>query len=401
MPRARRRRRPAGHRGLGRPFLVGLAATFTLVVVVGSLIEIHVQSSGYRTATDTGYGALASRVVEASNQTGAELAALVDKAPQLSNQLLAGTAVPRTARAEIQQGLDQAVQSTAQQAYQAAHSVPPIPTGGVSPRFTQVMADRAAAVSGLRETVDQLLGMAPLPIAGAPSTSVSPSSAPLIPIGQAASALAAQGHLLQQADDSYRALLADIHLHRIPVHLPRSVWVPAPVDAAALGATRLGASASALSTSPALVPFHRLVITAVGLTPAAVASGAVGIVGDSCSDPRSLAPGPTPTVLPPTTSVAATVTVTNCGTVTESGVSVTATLVPADPSGTAPPPAGFGGGRSRATVSVRSGGSLALSMAPLAVAGGHLYTLTVAVATPPGQGNTTGSTQEFLLQIVS
>ena len=379
--------------------MVGIAAIFTLVVVLGSLIEIHAQSSGYRTATDTGYGALASRVVEASNQTGAELAGLMDKAPQLPNQLLDGTAVPQTARAEIQQGLDRAMRSTAQQAYQADHSVPPTPTGDVSPRFTQVMADRASAVSGLRETIDQLLGMSPLPIAGAPSTSVPPSSAPLISIGQAASAMAAEGLLLQQADDSYQALLADIRLHRVPVHLPRSVWVPAPVETAALGSTRLGASASELSASAALAPFHRLVITAVGLTPPAVAAGDVGIVGDSCGDPHSLVPGPTPTVLPPTTSVAAAVTVTNCGTVTESGVSVTATLVPADPPGTAPPSAGSTGGRSRATVTVRSGGSVALSMSPLAVAAGHRFSLTIAVATPPGQADTTGSTQEFLLQI--
>ena len=369
------------------------------MVILGSLIEIHAQSSGYRTATDTGYGALASRVVEASNQTGAELADLMDKAPQLPNQLLDGTAVPQTARAEIQQGLDRAMRSTAQQAYQADHSVPPTPTGDVSPRFTQVMAGRASAVSGLRETIDQLLGMSPLPIAGAPSTSVPPSSAPLISIGQAASAMAAEGLLLQQADDSYQTLLADIRLHRIAVHLPRSVWVPAPVEAAALGSTRLGASASELSASAALAPFHRLVITAVGLTPPAVAAGAVGIVGDSCGDPHSLVPGPTPTVLPPTTSVAAAVTVTNCGTVTESGVSVTATLVLADPSGTAPPSAGSTGGRSRATITVRSGGSVALSMAPLAVAAGHRFSLTIAVATPPGQADTTGSTQEYLLQI--
>jgi hypothetical protein len=78
---------------------------------------------------------------------------------------------------------------------------------------------------------------------------------------------------------------------------------------------------------------------------------------------------------------------------------VIATLVPADPPGTAPPSAGSRGGRSRARLTVRSGGSVALSMAPLPVAAGHRFSLTIAVATPPGQAETTGSTQEFLLQI--
>ncbi len=394
MPRARRRRRrSAGQRGWGRPILVGLAAAFTLLVIFGSLIEIHTQSSGYRTSTDTGYGALVSGVVEASNRTGAELAALMGTAAQLPNQQ-----VPHTARAEVQQGLDQAVLATAQQAYQAAHSVPPVPTGDVSSRLDRVMDDRASAVSGLRSTIDQLLGMVPLPVSGAPATSVAVSSAPLISISQAASAMTAEGLLLQGADDGYRELLAYLRLHRIPVHLPKSSWVGAPVDTAALGAVQLGATASALSASVALIPFHRLVITAVGLRPPAVATGGAGIVADSCSDPQSLVPGASPTVLPPTTSVSAVVTVTNCGTVPESGVVVTSVLAVADPTGSAPPPASSTGG-SRATTSLRSGASEALTTADQAVSSGHRYTLTVSIAIPAGQADPTGSTQQFLLEI--
>jgi hypothetical protein len=36
---------------------------------------------------------------------------------------------------------------------------------------------------------------------------------------------------------------------------------------------------------------------------------------------------------------------------------------------------------------------------PLAVAGGHRYRLTLAIATPASQQLTAGSTQQFLLQI--
>ena len=57
-------------------------------------------------------------------------------------------------------------------------------------------------------------------------------------------------------------------------------------------------------------------------------SGGPGIVGDSCSDPVSAVPGPTPAVLPPTKTVQVSMTVTNCGTVLESGVVVSQTLTP-------------------------------------------------------------------------
>ena len=72
MPRARRRRpRSAARRSRGRTVLIVVLVAVSLVLVVGSVAEIHAQSSGYRSSTDSGYGALASVVVESSNQTGA------------------------------------------------------------------------------------------------------------------------------------------------------------------------------------------------------------------------------------------------------------------------------------------------------------------------------------------
>jgi hypothetical protein len=121
MPRARRRRaRSSPGRSWGRTVLLVLAAAVTVVLVAGSLVQIHTQSSSYRTSTNTGYGELATPVVDASNQTGAQLAALMDKAPSLANQ-----AVPDTARGELQQGFDQAADASSQQATDAAHLVPP------------------------------------------------------------------------------------------------------------------------------------------------------------------------------------------------------------------------------------------------------------------------------------
>ncbi len=126
-------RRPGGV--WGRTVVLVALAAAVLVLVVGSIAEIRAQSSGYRSATDSGYGALATRVADASNQTMAQLAAVIESAPSLTNQ-----ALPFTARAVLQQGLDAAVGATAQESTQAALLVPPYPSDRVSDQFTRVMA---------------------------------------------------------------------------------------------------------------------------------------------------------------------------------------------------------------------------------------------------------------------
>ncbi|HEY5097719.1 MAG TPA: hypothetical protein VII46_06695 [Acidimicrobiales bacterium] len=395
MPRARRRRaRSVARRSWGRTLVLALAAAVTLVLVVGSIAEIHAQSGGYRSSIDAGYGALAVRVVEASNQTGTELAALMDTAPSLTNQ-----ALPRTARAVLEQGLDAAVAASAQESDQAAHLVPPDPTGQVSDQFTAVMAARAAGTADLRSTVDQLLGMTPLPIAGAPATSIPPAPAVLISIGQASTAMGNAGLIFQRSDVDFANLTAQTRKTGLPIHLPRSVWVPVPVASAPLGSPQLAATAAVLGNSAALAPNHRLALTAVGLSPPAVSAGGPGLLGGDCANVGSNGPGPAPTVLPPTSTVTAEATVTNCGTVPETGVVVTQTLALADPAGTAPPRPSARGSASRVRVALRSGSSMALRLPSLSVATGHLYTLTVQVAVPASQQDTAGSTQQFLLQI--
>ncbi len=378
---------------MGRTVLYGLLIAVTVGLIVGSVAEIKAQSGGYRSSIDAGYGALAARVVDASNETGSELGHLMDQAPQMANG-----AVPRTARAEIQQGLDQAVNQTSEEANQAASLVPPYPTGQISARFTQVLSQRAKATASLRNVIDRLLGMAPLTVAGAPSTPVPVAQGPPISVTAAASTLTAIGALLLQADFNYRSLLTSIRAQHLSVHLPGSEWVPRPTADAPLGPTRLGAAATLLTQNPALAPIHQLVITSVGFSPPAVTTGGPGVVGDSCAAPQSTVPGPAPTLLPPTGVMSVAVTVTNCGTVVESGVRVTQTLVLADPPGTAPPPSHDRGKTTDTTITLNSGASSAISLPPLPVAAGHLYQLTVAVAVPP-TANPLGATQTFLLQI--
>lgn len=378
--------------------LEGLAIAVAAIVVIGSISKISSESSAYRTSTDSGYGALAARVVDDSNGTGGQLASLMARAPGIPNQQAPYVTAART---EVQQGLDQAVLDSGQEADAAADLVPPDPLGNVSGQLVQVMDARATAVADLRTAVDQRLGMAPLPPAGAPAGSSTPATVPLVSIDQAARSMSAAGALLQHADAEYASLLASIRHQRLAIHLPRSVWVPTPDARSPLSPASLANAASTLSASAALAPFHQLLVSALGLTPPAVATGGTGIIGESCGAPFAVSPAPggPPTFLPPTTQLAVEATITNCGTVTETGVAVTESLTLADPPGTAPPPAGTRGDKQVTKVSVRSGASAGVTLSPIAVASGHTYLLTVSVAIPPGQANPTGSSQELLVQI--
>lgn len=380
---------------------------FAAVVVVGSIAEIHAQSGGYRSSVNSGYAELASQVVTSSNRTGRTLATLVDQAPTLSNGAFSPypSSALRSARAQLQQGLDQAVNDADQEATQAAHLVPPFPTGDISAGFTGVMAARAGAVTRLRTVIDRQLGMSPLAVAGAPVGATPVSSAALLSIGEASSAMGAVGRLLQSADRAYRVLGSSARTQHAPIRLPRSVWVTAPQSSAPLGASQLAALAPALAASGALKPFHQLVITAAGLSPAAVTSGASGTIGTGCGvQAQSTVAGTTPSVLPPTGTLGADLTVTNCGTVEESGETVTETLSLADPAGTALPPQDRRGGtRHVALATIQPGSSVGVTLSPLPVAGGHRYSLGLSVTVPPGQllnpDGAAGTSQQFLVQI--
>jgi len=237
-------------------------------LAIGSLADVSSQSSSYRRSTDRSYAALAAAVVQASNETGAALASVIASAPTLPNG-----ALPFTARAQVQQGLDDAVATATSELRQAQAIAAPPPSGSVAAQLTAVMAERAAATEKLRSTVDQLLGMTPLSVPGSPTADVVPPPVALISATTASVDMGAAGAAFQQADARYRSLLADIRERRYPMRLPASVWVPSPQSTAPLGAVQLDATAPALAASTALASFHHLVLTAVGLEPPAVPPG--------------------------------------------------------------------------------------------------------------------------------
>ncbi len=390
-----------------------------IALVAGSIVEINAQSGGYRRLTDSGFGALASPLIEASNRTGARLSRLIDSAPTSTGSIAVGTgsrhsasttttttttgatastvSIPGgSARLTLQQGLDQAVADTAAQVRASVALTPPPPEFAIDQRLVAIMTDRATATRRLRSAIDGLLGMEPLPVANSPSP-----VGKLISVGQASSEMEATGALFVAADAGYQDLVRSIADRRLPIRMPRSVWVPNPTVDAPLGPNRLGTTASLLAGSSSLAPVNLMVITALGLDPPSIATGAPGVIGQGCGRAQSTVPGTSPTVVPSTGTLTVAATVTNCGNVAESGIAIVQSLALADPFGTRPPPAGARGSRNQVSVSVQPGASVAPTLPSLVVSAGHRYLLTVSIATPAGQTDSAGSSQALLLQIGS
>lgn len=293
-------------------------------------------------------------------------------------------------------------------ASQLARFEPPSPQGSVAAGLARVLDERAAATAAIRSALDGLLELAPLPAAGSPSSPSAPRPTTQLSVAEAGARLAAAGTSLAGADAAYAAVAASARTGRSPVRLPASRWAHGELASAALGGL-----AGVLATAKAYAPTPSVIVSAVGIAPPAVVppssagqppppagqTGVGGTFGEGCAAPVSAVPSSSPTVLPPTGTVQATVTVTNCGAVVEGTATVTATLALADPPGTAPPGSGRAGGSVKATAEVPVDGSVALTLAPLSVAGGHRYTLVVSVAPPVPQPSAAGTSQEFLLAV--
>ncbi len=343
-----------------------------VVLVVGALIGgafFTGRASGpYRRSVNRSFAVQASVVVDASNRTGAQLRSLVNAMPTLS-------------RPRLQTELDDLVVQSANDSAEAAALSPPAAPAGVSGDFATVMADRAAAVRQLRSAVDGLLGMAPLPVAGAPS-SASASSGPsaiLLSTSQVGSELASAGAELAQADRSYAALRRQLFAAGGSARLPRSVWVTDPTLWAPGPVATL---VDEVASSRRLAPHHRVELVAVRLDPPAVPP-----LNGSPPAPAGLPGGVAVSVLPPTGSLTVTAVLWNAGNVAESGLVVSASL---QELGAAP---GAAGTSVRHTLTLAPSRGAAVVLPALPVRPGSSYVLTVAVTPPAAQTDLSGLTQ--------
>jgi len=327
-------------------------------VLIGGVARIGSRSGPFRASVNRSFGAQAAVLVDLSNATGASLRRLMG-------------AMPDQDRRTLQVEMDDV---TAQAGDQAARAAVLASNGSVEGRFATVFADRAHSADEVRSAIDGLLGLRPLPVAGAPVATATGAAPTLLSSTEATDRIAAAGRLLVQADRSYqvvRSSLADMAGH---ARLPTSRWITSP-STWQIGALATQVDLVAASTTLAATP--QLGLSVVQITPPAVPSP-TGVVTPGVS------------VLSPTQTVVLNVVLSNDGTVDEPHASVTFTLARLPNGATA---------TARRTASVLAARSASLAPVTFAVKPGNSYQLTVAITAPAGQTVAAGTTFSEGLQI--
>jgi hypothetical protein len=335
-----------------------------LLALVGGLLREHSQSSAYERALDRSYAAQARLVVEESNRLDVQLRALL-------------RTMSRQTRTSLELELDTLVRSAGSLAEEASTAASPSPSGSAGVDIAVAMADRADAARMLRSAVDGLLGMSPLPVAGAPGTSTPGAPVQRLSVPAAAAELARAGRILVEGDKSYAA--GRRALRRAPGHalLPASAWSNRVAIPSTTGALAL---ANALVGSSSLAAVHRieLVTHALALTPAPVPSSG----GATPAGPVA--------VLPPTGRIGLSVVVANAGNVTERGIVVRVSVRSSGQSGPTSAAAGAvkggvaGAAHSEASsrVALSPGSSISVTLPAIPVVPGRRYTIAVRVDPP-------------------
>ena len=351
--RRSRRRSRAGR------LVVLICVLVVAAVLIGGVARIGSRSGPFHASVNRSFGAQGAVLVDLSNATGASLRRLMGALPDENRQTL-------------QVELDDV---TAQAGDQAARAALLANGGSVEGRFATVLADRAQSADEVRSAIDGLLGLRPLPVAGAPAAPATGVATPtLLSSTQVTDRIAAAGRLLAQADRSYQAVrrsLADIAGH---ARLPASRWISTP-STWQIGTLATQVDLVAASTTLAATP--QLGLSVVQISPPAVPSpnGAVT---------------PGVSVLSPTKTVVLNVVLTNDGTVDEPKASVTFTLARLPTGATA---------TARRAASVLAARSVTLAPVTFVVKPGSSYQLTVAITVPAGQTVAAGTTFVEGLQI--
>ncbi|HVX20390.1 MAG TPA: hypothetical protein VHB02_03505 [Acidimicrobiales bacterium] len=347
----RRRRRP-----VTAVLVVVVAVAVVLGLLIGGALRVGRASGPYWADVNRSYATQGIGLVRQSNLTGAQLRRLMADMPHLG-------------RPALQEQLDRLVADSSQAATTAASLSPPTPTDGMGPQFAAVLADRAKAVAQVRAAVDGLLGMAPLPVVGASTTTTTAPQA-LLPAGRATADIAGAGALLRSADEGYSAVRHQFRSAPGRAVLPPSTWVTDPATWTAASAQAL---VDQLDSATSLAPRHRVVLLPNGirLTPPAL-------------PPATPPPAGTGTV-PPSHHLSVTVVVANRGNVDEPRVTVSVQVQ--------------GGPTRSRTVALAAGRSEAVRLPPIRVVPGHSYPLTVSVTPPAGQVATTQTSRAFTIHV--
>ena len=341
---ARRRRRVSG-----RSRLATFAAVALVLVLAGLLINGVVSgansSNAYLSLVNRSFAAQTNSITQAQTVQGQQLSTLLKEMPTLDRQSVA------LKLADLVRDTQQASEGQ-----QRAGDGGPSGTAGSS--MNAIVSARAAAVAQMATSIDGLLG---LEQPTSPGLSGQPSSgAALLPSSVVVARLSAAGAQIAKAD---RAVLGTrVALARAPgnAHLIRNVFV---ADSSLLSPTSMASLVSSLSSSPSLAIVHQVQLVTTSLSPSPLPNaGAFQLVQ-----------------LPPTHQIVVSVTLRNLGNVFEPHVSVTAVLTA---------PNGQVLRTSRAMGSIVAAGALNLVLPRMLVSPGALVQLTVTVAPPAGQADT-------------
>ncbi len=344
-----------------RLVILGIAALLT-VLIIGGLTQVSRNSGPYDAATNRSFATQVSAIAAASNLTAASLRHIMSTLPTQDRQTL-------------QVELDGLVQQTSQQDTRVATLATPAPSGQIAQEFDTIFADRAQAMSQVRGALDGLLGMHPVPVAGATAGSAMVVSTPtLLSSSQATARITAAGALLARSDRNYEAVGRTLARSAGHARLPASRWIG---NGQLWQAGALATQVDQVEASPTLRAHHQLLISAIRLFPPAL---------PSASGVRN----PTESTLSPTTTVTVSVVLTNQGSVDEPRALVHVTLT-AQPAGRV-----IGATRIAAVAASRS---VAVAPASFAVKPGLSYLLAVSVAKPPAQSSAAGTSVTRLLQI--
>jgi hypothetical protein len=355
-------RRRARRRTFNRRLVVFGGAILVTVLVIGGLTQVSRNSGPYTAQMNRSFGSQVTAVADASNVTAASVRQLMKTLPTQDRQ-------------GLQVELDSAVAQTAQQATQADSFATPPPPGQVAQHFSTIFSDRAEATSQLRSAIDGLLGMHPLPVAGAATGGTAVVSTPtLLSSTQATNRIAAAGSLLAQSDRNYAAVRRALRGSAGRARLPASAWI---TDRQVWQVGAVATQVDQVSASTTLAASNQLALTSVRLTPPALPSP-TGVVTPGVS------------TLSPTTGVSVSVVLSNLGTVDDPRATVHITLADQTGGGTV--------AQSR-TTAIAASRSVTLAPAAFRIKPGRSYQLTVAIVLPAAQTVTANTSVSQVLQV--
>lgn len=335
----------------------GVAVVIALVLTASSL-RIGKSSGPYWQSIDRSYGHQAALIVNHSNVLGRQVDALVSN-PAADTRVTLDAALAYATKCAHEELI------SALQADQLG------PQGHVAMLFGEVISERLQAVGVLNSVIDRLLDMTPPSIVDAPAQKTTVNLSPLTVSG-AESELGKAGVVLLSADALYQKVRNELGNEPGHFWLPGSSWT---THSKTWTTSTIGAAVGALVGTKDLQPSVDVVLVpgTTSLSPAALPSSTS-----------------VDSVIPPTHSLSVGVVVSEAGTLSTKGFTVTVALTTAPSDKTV---------QRHMHLSLGPHGSKALEFRHLRVKPGRTYDVAVTVTVPAGQSAMANTGETFSVSV--